>query len=115
MTLNSSRDLTRRKHNATEFRKFSTMKRIALWVAAQLVTLVSLIFIIPDRLIQALDPRRDIPSMHEINEFDHEKDNLARRWALYIVVTGLLLLFQWWFGFVTMIVSGVTWTWNLIF
>jgi hypothetical protein len=91
------------------------MKKVFLYIWTKFVTFISFCLMYPDRFIQAFDPRLDIPSMQAINELNFEKDRLVRRWVIYIFVTAFAVLFEWLFGMLSFVLTGLLWFWNLIF
>jgi len=80
------------------------MKKTLNFVWMGIITLISAIFIMPDRFIQAFLPWRDVPSWTEINEFEHEKQALGRRWTYYIAIFVVISSF-WWIPFLYRLIA----------
>lgn len=62
------------------------------WMAIVFIFSVILVFI--DRLVQAPFVWRDLPGIREIDQFDHEKERISKRLAIYALVVVVYLIYK---------------------
>lgn len=68
------------------------MKKTLKYIWIFIVTVISSLIVFVDRVILSPFVWVDLPGIQEINKFDHEKERLAKRVAIYVILTIIALI-----------------------
>lgn len=58
---------------------------VFLWIT--IVWLFSVLVVIIDRIVMSFAVWRDMPSLREIDEYEYLKDDITRRFVIYLFIT----------------------------